>query len=82
MIVNTSVVIEFVKSFAIIIQKEAWVGPYINKNLAVGGRSGGSFYSIDDLMVRDNLLYKLTFILLALLQREVNFSPTFNSFAH
>ena len=33
MIVNTSVVIEFVKSFAIIIRKEAGDGPYLKKNI-------------------------------------------------
>ena len=33
MIVNTSVVIEFVKSFAIITRKEAGDGPYLKKIL-------------------------------------------------
>ena len=35
MIINTSVVVEFVKSFAIIIRKEAGVGPYLKKELAL-----------------------------------------------
>ena len=38
MIDNTSVVIEFVKSFAIITRKEAGDGPYLKKNVYVFGK--------------------------------------------
>ena len=38
MIDNTSVVIEFVKSFAIITRKEAGDGPYLKKKVDLNGR--------------------------------------------